>query len=1103
MNRALGRFLLETWQLFYWSLFFPSKLRHRIGDWSKGNEKELLAKDNPPNSSFLRYSPRFILQHLLLSTILSLPLASLVYSTGDWLLFLAALLLSYSWSYLSPLLSAIGFFSPLLLALVYWQQSNFLVELIDLLSKSIQPFFRFLLPLPLIPTFSRDASIGIYISIIALLITFFVTDFARSLRINIFTSHIILSAGSGLSVLLGSWIASQNYLITIFLTISTSTIVFIGSLDTLDDEELGVAGKIVGFRLGILVGILVWINMIFTMSPLLSDVYDPNPITSFFAHPFLGVALLIPGSVAIAITALAVWLISCLTDILLLRIGLATSIVITLISFFCIALAFALSDIIPLSLFLITCALVAFSCAPLKNRSLGFIIAAIFVVLGLNRLSLNVLWAIPVSLISYYRILPDYLCSYSISLTFTKFSLKWFKIEPSTLLTKLPPYTTELLWFRIPNHSKILEAAFHQNNDLGIATFKTMHVISLPGFQLTIDNAFPKIAPYLFLDVNSTQSLINSTWRNPLSSLLTADSYKSHEIKILYPILQQVANDTRIALQSDNSALRERSLKHLVNQLKSLPDQQLERGLKPQAVKRWQPVIERWQYILEREIAEQQRVQREREITEQQKIQREREIAEQQRIQREQKIAQQQKIFQREQEIAEQQRIQREQEIAQQQRVQREQKIAEQQRIQREREIAEQQRIQREQKIAQQQKIFQREQEIAEQQRVQREQEIAQQQIFQGEFIDNGELLNPFQFGNPLRPDRAAIFKGRQDFADQLVRLILDRNRPTVVLHGPRRAGKTSFLLNLRDRLPSYLVPIYLDMQQGSMTTSECDFCYGLLRAIYRDTRSQGIELPPNPERIKFEFLRPYPTLEDWLDLALPKLGERRLLLNLDEFEKIGSAIQEGRMSNRLFDQLRHMIQHYDQLGFLFSGVQTLEELGPRWSNYFISVVPMEMHYLEPHEAEDLLLNPDPEFTLQYDTGIVAEILRLTRCQPYLLQLIGSALVNQANLQHTQFATTELLQAAIKSALTNGEPYFTNVWTEFTGNKDNPAEVTAGQQILIALAQGNPLVESINEATTAARRRLFRYHVIERDGNIDKIEIPLLEQWVRERAIGT
>jgi hypothetical protein len=228
-------------------------------------------------------------------------------------------------------------------------------------------------------------------------------------------------------------------------------------------------------------------------------------------------------------------------------------------------------------------------------------------------------------------------------------------------------------------------------------------------------------------------------------------------------------------------------------------------------------------------------------------------------------------------------------------------------------------------------------------------------------------------------------------------------------------------------------------------------------------------------------------------------LGERRLLLNLDEFEKIGSAIKDGRMSERLFDQLRSMIQHYDRLGFLFSGVQTLEELGPRWSNYFISVVPMEMHYLKPHEAEDLLLHPDPEFTLQYDTGIVAEILHLTRCQPYLLQLIGSAIVNQANLQHTQLATTALLQAAIQSAFTNGEPYFTNIWTEFTGT--TPAEVTAGQQILIALTRGNPHIEISDETTTAARRRLLRYHAIERDGDIDKIEIPLFEQWVRERAI--
>jgi hypothetical protein len=640
-----------------------------------------------------------------------------------------------------------------------------------------------------------------------------------------------------------------------------------------------------------------------------------------------------------------------------------------------------------LSWFLLSCALISFIYAPRMRIWLGVWIATIFVATGWGKLSFNVLWVVPVVLIFYYRIFPDYLLAYPVSSIFTKSIRNGLSLNPASFLTRLPPYTTELLWLPLPNHSRILVNTFRQNSVLGLTTFQKMQAISLPGFQLTIQKALPSIVADRFAAVNTTVELIESvTQTHPLLPLLIPAFYQSEardkspatskngnsEIDIFFPLFQEVAQFASASLRAGSPALRERGLDRLVTRLIRLSAQLPRLGLNPQSINRWQPAIERWQHILELEIAEQQKT-------------------------------------------------------------------------------------------------------------------------------SQSELLNPFYFGNPIRPDRATIFKGRQDFADRLVRLILDRNRPTLVLHGPRRAGKTSFLLNLPRLLPSDLVPIYLDMQQGSMTASEGDFCYGLVRAIDRDTRSQGLQLPPIPSREDF-YARPYPALEDWLDDALPKLGERRLLLNLDEFEKIGSAIKDGRISDRLFDQLRSMIQHYDRLGFLFSGVQTLEELGPRWSNYFISVVPMEMHYLEPHEAEDLLLHPDPEFTLQYDTGIVAEILHLTRCQPYLLQLIGSEIVNQANLQHTQLATTTLLQAAIQSAFTNGEPYFTNIWTEFTGT--TPAEVTAGQQILIALAQGNPHVETSDE-TTAARRRLLRYHVIERDGDIDRIEIPLFEQWVRERAIGT
>jgi len=141
--------------------------------------------------------------------------------------------------------------------------------------------------------------------------------------------------------------------------------------------------------------------------------------------------------------------------------------------------------------------------------------------------------------------------------------------------------------------------------------------------------------------------------------------------------------------------------------------------------------------------------------------------------------------------------------------------------------------------------------------------EIEQQQAAAGR---DWIKTNPFQFGNPLKRDQAYLFKGRAAFADQVVRLALDRSRPTLVLHGPRRCGKSSFLLNLPRLLPSDILPVYVDLQTEAATGSEGDFCYSLVRAMRQDCRSLGLELP---EVRRSEFTaRPYPALEDWLDEA-------------------------------------------------------------------------------------------------------------------------------------------------------------------------------------------------------------------------------------------
>ncbi|MDB9327612.1 hypothetical protein PN435_15835, partial [Nodularia spumigena CS-590/02] len=364
--------------------------------------------------------------------------------------------------------------------------------------------------------------------------------------------------------------------------------------------------------------------------------------------------------------------------------------------------------------------------------------------------------------------------------------------------------------------------------------------------------------------------------------------------------------------------------------------------------------------------------------------------------------------------------------------------------------------------------------------------------------LSQGELINPFQYGNPVRLNQKDLFKGRQQFADEIVRRILERDRPTLVLHGPRRCGKTSFLYNLPRLLPSDILPVFVDMQSSAITNKESDFCFGLVRAIHKDCKSQGVKLPSVPKRTEFQD-SPYTTLEDWLDEALDEIGERRILLNLDEFEKIGTAIEKGQITLRLFDQLRHLIQHYEQLGFLLSGVQTLEELGPNWSSYFISVVPIKMLYLEPDEAEELLLNPDPAFKLHYAPGIVEELLKITNCHPYCLQLLGASMVNQANFNRTDLITPELLQASINEAFTSGQPYFTNTWTEFTGT--NPKEIEIGQKLLLQIARTDNLIPVNTPIEKKVLTRLLRYHILQQINGSYDFEVPLLKQWVRDRAV--
>ena len=375
---------------------------------------------------------------------------------------------------------------------------------------------------------------------------------------------------------------------------------------------------------------------------------------------------------------------------------------------------------------------------------------------------------------------------------------------------------------------------------------------------------------------------------------------------------------------------------------------------------------------------------------------------------------------------------------------------------------------------------------------------------------EGAALVNPFDAGNPIRLLRAALFRGRRDLVEQVAGALLERNRPTLVLHGPRRMGKTSFLLQLPRLLPGRVVPVFVDLQRAANTESTWRFLYAVARATVNDARSGNRLSLPAPERAAFER-EPFGAFGDWLDdavlPALQQAGEFTLLLTFDEFEKLGQALEMGRVKERVLDELRHTIQHRQAVSVLFAGVQTLDDLGPRWSSYFISVRPLRIGYLAPDEAADLVRHPDPnvEFPLEYSDAAVDNILRATRCHPYLVQLVCSAVVDLANARRTLLATPDLVAEAQTQALERGEPYFRNLWDETPG--DDAATLSAGRRILRAVAEAGvwPLPSpgrrgAGGEVAARALERLLRHDVLERVAGGVKFQVPLVQRWIRERA---
>jgi hypothetical protein len=291
------------------------------------------------------------------------------------------------------------------------------------------------------------------------------------------------------------------------------------------------------------------------------------------------------------------------------------------------------------------------------------------------------------------------------------------------------------------------------------------------------------------------------------------------------------------------------------------------------------------------------------------------------------------------------------------------------------------------------------------------------------------EIDNPYIIGVPLT-EQQEIFTGRTDIGTRIEQLILDRRRPPLLLYGQRRMGKTSLLNNLGRLLPNSIIPMFVDLQGPVSSASDyAGFLYNIARSMTNSAQRQSAFALPSLDR---ETLQddPFTRFDEWLDKVEQKLEQNTALLALDEFEALDNAIAKKRFDEQdVLGMLRHLIQHRPRFKVLIAGSHTIEEF-QRWASYLINVQVVHIGYLKEPEARQLIERPVTDFTLRYEPDAVDRALQLTRCHPFLIQLLCGeivALKNEQDPSIRRLATLADVEAAIPAALSVGSFFFADL----------------------------------------------------------------------------
>ena len=333
--------------------------------------------------------------------------------------------------------------------------------------------------------------------------------------------------------------------------------------------------------------------------------------------------------------------------------------------------------------------------------------------------------------------------------------------------------------------------------------------------------------------------------------------------------------------------------------------------------------------------------------------------------------------------------------------------------------------------------------------------EVALRVLSNREVVRSGDLgASPYIVGSPV--ERHEMFFGRTDIMERIQRQVgASTHANVILLEGNRRTGKTSILRQLgkANVLPGW-IPVYCSLQdaegddrRGGIATR--NIFKLLARTTGWELSDAGVEtwLPGLPERdpgrpYKLAFLsalnqafagdHAFETFELYLSAAIDAASPRRVLLMLDEFDKLQEGIDAGITSPQVPENIRHLLQHQPGVSAVITGSRRLKRLREEyWSALFGLGYRIGVSALSIDDARRLVTEP-VEGRLAYLPQARDRLVKLCARHPFLIQSLCNRVFEQAAATGASTVTVDAVQQAATEMVRDNE-HFRTLW-DYTGS---------------------------------------------------------------------